>query len=104
MIKTLKQIVEEHIEKSKSVASADMIAGKKDEIEAATARVIKRRAVDPALESLVQAMANAANAAMMVLPPQLHRNLIEGIIVQAVMEWEDSNEEFGKQLKNENAQ
>ncbi len=93
-MKTTLEIVNEHIEKAKTL-SQDPFAIAKEAI-----RMSQRIENDPALMALAASMGDAVATAMHIThDPDIQSAIQRGIIIRAIMEWEAVKAEADNQFK-----
>lgn len=96
-MKTTLQITEEHIERAKETAANP------EEIAKQALRMSKRIENDPALMKLAESLGTSLlQAAGMVHDHAIQHAIANGIIVRAVMEWEEIKAEADKQFEPSN--
>jgi hypothetical protein len=96
-VKTIHQLVQEKIAHSAALATDP--ARFNMESNRLMIRLSNRMQNDPSLTALTAHFAQALAATLLVLPPNLHAQAIQSLLMQTVVEWEDVHAEFGAQLK-----
>ncbi len=102
-MKTMLDITSEHIARNENLAR--MMPEDQASIRDAVARQNRRVENDPAVKNLIHYFARGLTAAVqgnLNAPPGMLAQMISGTMLQVVMEWEDINLEFDKQLQPEN--
>lgn len=98
-MKTMLDLAKECIARNIELGTATAIGA--PAIRQAVQRQRDRTAQDPAVATLVSHFAVALSAALQPnVPYELRAQMISGTMLQVLMEWEDINQEFDKQLKN----
>lgn len=95
-MKTILEIVEEHI--AKQAAAGSNPATLKINAHEALMRMQKRFEQDPALVLLTTHYAKAVMTILLMLPPQAHTSAIQSVMVQVIQAWEDVHRTFENQL------
>jgi hypothetical protein len=96
-MRTIFQIVQEKI--AHSAALANDPARFNTESNRLMIQLSNRMQNDPSLTALTGHFSQALAATLVVLPPNLHAQAIQSLLMQMVVEWEDVHAEFGAQLK-----
>jgi hypothetical protein len=96
-MRTLHQIVQEKIAHSAALANDPTRFNM--ESNRLMIRLSNRMQNDPSLAALTAHFAQALAATLLVLPPNLHGQAIQSLLMQTVVEREDVHAEFGAQLK-----
>ncbi|HVB33735.1 MAG TPA: hypothetical protein VNJ52_05095 [Patescibacteria group bacterium] len=97
MIRTLPQIVQEHIEQKARLAY-DTAAIMK-EARAAEARLQLRMKSDPSLHTFVSHYAEGVLGALPMIPEPMRPMMMRNLLAQIITEWEDCNLLFEAQFK-----
>jgi len=96
-MKTLKDIVDEHVAK-KAALAGDPEAMMRDADEAKK-RMDLRLKDDPSLHSFTRYYGEAMAAILPMLPPTMQRMMLIDMLAVVVAEWEDIHLEYENQLK-----
>ena len=95
-MKTVLQIVQEHIAGSAALVNDPLTFSQ--ESEHMIGRIAERLRQDPSIDLYAQHMAGALQNSLCAVPQGLHSTIMHSLLLQSLIEWEDINIAFNKQL------
>jgi len=97
-MKTIQQLVQEHLAKSASLARDP--AKMQLDSQAIVTRMQARMMHDPAVVSFSNHYGKALDEALKLLPPTMWPAAIQSLLLQVLIEWEDVNIAYDSQFKS----
>jgi hypothetical protein len=95
-LRTIHQLVQDYIYRRAALISDPLHMSQ--ESDRMIARIADRLRQDPAVELYAQHMAKALEASLLAVPHGLHSVCMHSLILQALIEWEDINIAYNKEL------